>query len=276
MGQTFSDDVLSGRTALISGGTSGINLGIARAFLSRGARVSIFGRSHDKADAAARELAVEMPHCRDRILALSADVREQEQVQSVVERTSAHFGPLDVVIAGAAGNFVAPAVGLSSRGFQTVVDIDLIGTYNLFRTAFDVASKPGASFFAISAEQAINPHPFQAHVCAAKAGVDMLVKVLAMEWGPAGVRVNGIMPGPIDDTEGMARLAPTQEARLALEQRIPLRRYGLKQEIADLATFLCSPSAAYVTGAIIECDGGAHLAGLADTTRDALVPLPPR
>lgn len=274
MGHIFHDDLLAGRTALISGGTSGINLGIARAFLILGARVAIFGRDQDKANSAAAALRAEGSQWDDRILALSADVRDMSQIQNVVKQTTDCFGQLDIVIAGAAGNFVAPAVGLSSRGFQTVVDIDLIGTYNLFRAAFDYARKPSASFIAISAEQAINPHPFQAHVCAAKAGIEMLVKVLAMEWGPAGIRVNGIMPGPIDDTEGMARLAPTQDARQALEQRIPLRRYGDKQEVADLAAFLSCSAATYITGSILPCDGGAHLAGLANTTRDALVPLP--
>jgi len=101
---------------------------------------------------------------------------------------------------------------------------------------------------------------WQAHVCAAKAGVDLLTKTLALEWGPAGIRANCITPGPTDDTEGMRRLAPTPESRRAIEQAVPLRRFGTKDELADLALFLCSDAAAYITGAVYVCDGGQSLA----------------
>src|SRR6185295_16943320 len=113
---------------------------------------------------------------------------------------------------GAAGNFVAPALGMSANGFKTVVDIDLMGTFHVFRASFAFLRRPGASLIAITAPQAVRPSMFQAHVCSAKAGINMLTKCLAMEWGPAGVRVNAISPGPIADTEGMRRLAPSAEA----------------------------------------------------------------
>ena len=104
-------------------------------------------------------------------------------------------------------------------------------------------------------------YPLQAHVCAAKAGVELLSKTLALEWGPAGVRVNCITPGPTDGTEGMARLAPTEEARRRVNETVPLRRMGTKDEIADVAVFLCSDAAAYVTGSVYHCDGGTSLIG---------------
>jgi len=148
---------------------------------------------------------------------------------------------------------------LSANGFRTVVDIDLNGTFNVFRGAFDLLRKPGASLIAISAGQAINPIMLQAHACAAKAGVNQLVRVMAMEWGPLGVRVNGISPGPIAGTEGMARLAPTEQITETLTRRIPLRRYGTIAEVAESAVFLCSESAAYITGTILDCDGGSQL-----------------
>jgi NAD(P)-dependent dehydrogenase (short-subunit alcohol dehydrogenase family) len=99
----------------------------------------------------------------------------------------------------------------------------------------------------------------QAHVCAAKAGVDLLTRTLAIEWGPAGIRANCITPGPTDDTEGMRRLAPTDDARRKVEQAVPLRRFGYKDELADLALFLCSDAAAYITGGVYYCDGGSAL-----------------
>jgi len=126
--------------------------------------------------------------------------------------------------------------------------------------------KPGASIVNISASHAYIPIAFQAHVCAAKAGIDILTKTLAIEWGPAGVRVNCITPGPTDDTEGMRRLCPTPEARERISSSIPLRRYGTREELADLALFLCSEAASFITGAIYACDGGHSLtraAGLA-------------
>jgi NAD(P)-dependent dehydrogenase (short-subunit alcohol dehydrogenase family) len=103
--------------------------------------------------------------------------------------------------------------------------------------------------------------PMQAHVCAAKAGVDMLTRVLAMEWGGSGVRVNAITPGPIDDTEGMRRLAPTDEGREKIIQAMPLQRFGTKEDIARLALFLTSDAASFITGSIMVCDGGQSLLG---------------
>jgi hypothetical protein len=163
------------------------------------------------------------------------------------------------VIAGAAGNFMASAVKLSPKGFKAVVDIDLLGTYNVFRAAFDVLNKPGASLIAITAPQAVRPMPQQVHVCAAKAGVNMVVKVLAMEWGAAGVRVNAICPGPIGGTEGVERMAPTAADKAYWLQRTALRRFGSPADIARAALFLSSADAAFITGAILDCDGGMSL-----------------
>ena len=166
------------------------------------------------------------------------------------------------VEAGSAGEEVALA-----NGFKTVVDIDLIGTFNVLRASFEFLRRPGASLISITAGQAERASLFQAHVCAAKAGINMLTKCLALEWGPGGVRVNAISPGPIAETEGMARLAPTEEAEARVNGRNPLRRYGTKDEIADMAIFLSTDKAAYVNGAIIPVDGGS---GAGDASGNAL------
>jgi NAD(P)-dependent dehydrogenase (short-subunit alcohol dehydrogenase family) len=161
-----------------------------------------------------------------------------------------------VLVSGAAGNFPSPALGMSANGFKAVVDIDLLGTFNVLRSAHSFLRKPGASVISISAPQALLPLAAQSHVCAAKAGVDMLGRALAIEWGGDGVRVNSVIPGPIEGTEGMARLAPTPDALSAIAAGVPLGRLGTTRDVANLVMFLASPFAAYVTGAVIPVDGG--------------------
>jgi NAD(P)-dependent dehydrogenase (short-subunit alcohol dehydrogenase family) len=188
-------------------------------------------------------------------------VRNYEDCENALRKTNEAFGAIDILVCGAAGNFPAAVLGMSSNGFKAVVDIDLVGTFNTCRAAYEFLHKPGASVIAISATHAFVPIAYQAHVCAAKAGIDMLSKTLAIEWAGAGVRVNVIAPGPVDDTEGMRRLAPTPEARRKAMAAVPLGRFAGKDEIADLALFLCSDAAAYITGAVCVCDGGQSLLG---------------
>jgi NAD(P)-dependent dehydrogenase (short-subunit alcohol dehydrogenase family) len=242
----------SGRAVFVAGGTSGINLGIAEAFAAAGASVAVLGRSQDKLNTAQARLQ----KFGGTVLGFSADVRDAAAVAAALESAHGRLGPLDVVVSGAAGNFPASAVGMSPNAFKSVVDIDLLGTFNVLRGAHAFLRKPGAAVINISAPQAVLPMAYQAHVSAAKAGVDMLTRVLAIEWGSDGIRVNGLIPGPIEGTEGMARLAPTPEAMQTVAQGVPLGRLGTKQDVANLAMFLASPEASYITGAVIPVDGG--------------------
>lgn len=248
----FKDGLLNGKVAFVAGGTSGINLGIAKRMAELGAKVAVAGRDPEKAQRAAAAIG-------HGAVGYSTDVRDYAATRAVMEQIHRAWGLMDIVVSGAAGNFLAPVAGLSANGFKTVVDIDLLGTFNVFRGCYDLIRKPGASLIAITAGQAVNPTMLQIHACAAKAGVNQVVRVMAMEWGPEGVRVNGISPGPIAGTEGMERLAPNPEVTKALTGRIPLRRYGEINEIAESAVFLSSDSAAYITGAILDCDGGSGL-----------------
>ncbi len=252
-----NDKLFAGKVVFVAGGTSGINLGIAQSFLACGARVAVLSRSSDKVDAAVKTLH----DMGGEAIGFAADVREFDAVRDAFAATEAAFGKADVIVSGAAGNFPALAENMSSNAFRSVVDIDLIGTFNVLRSGFDHLNRNGASIVNISAPQSVMPSPMQSHVCAAKAGIDQLTRCLAIEWGPYGTRVNAILPGPIEGTEGMLRLAPTEQHRAAIEQALPLRRYGTKQEVADLALFLSSPSAKYITGAVIPCDGGLCASG---------------
>jgi NAD(P)-dependent dehydrogenase (short-subunit alcohol dehydrogenase family) len=257
MSSTFQPGLLRGKVALVTGGGSGINLAIAKRFAEHGAKLAIIGRSQEKLDAATKELT----SLGTQALGFSADVRDYAAVANAIQQTRGQLGAIDIVVCGAAGNFPAPAEKLSANGFKAVVDIDLLGTFNTCRAAFEHLTKPGASIINISAPQAFVPMALQAHVCAAKAGVDMITRTLAIEWGAHGIRVNSIVPGATAETEGMSRLATSEAAADKIRQAIPLRRWGAKDELADLALFLCSPVANYINGAVIPCDGGLSLLG---------------
>ncbi len=253
----FRPDLLAGKHAFLTGGSSGINLGIAEKLAEHGAKVRINGRKPEKIEAAVAGI-----RAKGGVAAgAPADVRDPAALEAQILASVAEWGPIDILVSGAAGNFPAPAVMISPNGFKSVMDIDVLGTFHAARAAFPHLRQPGASVIHVSAPQAFVPMPFQAHVCAAKAGVDMLTRVLAMEWGPAGIRVNSLTPGPIEGTEGMARLAPSDDARKVVLENIPLGRLGRREDIADFALFLCSDAASFVTGAVLVCDGGQSLMG---------------
>ena len=257
MPKVFCDHLLKGKVAFITGGGSGINLRIAERFAEQGAQLALVGRKQEKLDAAVKK----MEALGAKAIGVSADVRDYAALDSAFRKTREAFGEVDILLCGAAGNFPAPAVGMSANGFKSVIDIDLLGAFNTCRAGFEHLRKPGASIIAITATHAFIPYPMQSHVCAAKAGIELLCKTLAIEWGSMGMRVNTIAPGPVDGTEGMDRLTPTEESKKQLTSTIPLGRYATKDEIADLAIFLSSDAARYITGATLVCDGGSSLVG---------------
>jgi peroxisomal 2,4-dienoyl-CoA reductase len=189
---------------------------------------------------------------------VAGDVRKPADVDAVIAQTVETFGRLDVLVNGAAGNFICLAENLSPNGFGTVVDIDLKGTFNVSRAAFPFLKKQGGAVLNISATLQLLGTVGQSHASAAKAGIDALTRALAAEWGPAGVRVNGLAPGPVDGTEGVRRLT-TDATRKQIEQLCPLGRMATIDEIATAALFLCSDASAFVTGVTLVVDGGLWL-----------------
>lgn len=256
MSRIFKDNLLAGQVALVTGGGSGIGAGIAKLLAKQGAKVALVGRRAEKLEAVAAQIREDGGEA----LSLPGDVRDFARVEESVKRCVAELGGLDVVVNGAAGNFPVPAAQLSSNGFKAVMDIDLLGTFNVCRASFEPLSKRGGVIVSITAPQAFVPSVLQAHVGAAKAGIEKLTKDLALEWGAFGIRVNTIAPGPVEGTEGMTRLAPGSMAE-EMKGKLPLRRYATIEEIAEGVLFLVSPAGSYVTGAMLLMDGGMALLG---------------
>ena len=253
---TFSPNLFAGKTIAVTGGGSGINLGIARTLARLGANVGICGRTQDKLDAA----TIELEELGAKVFAKALDVRDLDALSAFFDELVSTFGSCDTVVAGAAGNFLCAAEAMSSNAFKTVVDIDLIGSFHTAKASYDHLANSSGSLIFISAAQSFMPFEYQAHAGAAKAGVDQLMRQLALEWGRKNIRVNCVVPGPIAGTKGMSLLASSR-----LEQHlmgtIPAGRLGTVGDVGAAAAFLASPLASYITGASLIVDGGQYLNG---------------
>ncbi|KAJ7457241.1 2,4-dienoyl-CoA reductase [Mycena galericulata] len=254
----FKDDIFKGKVLFCTGGGSGICRGMTEAIMRHGADATIVGRKLDRLTQAAKELS---ETTGKKCIPCQGDVRQPKTLQDAVAKTIEAFGRIDFVICGAAGNFLVPISGLSENGFRTVMEIDTIGTYNTIKaTLLHVRASKGA-YIHVSASLHYRGTPYQVHVSAAKAGVDALSAVLAVEEGPHGVRSNVISPGAIAGTEGMDRLE-NKGAGAEGQGSYPLGRLGAIGEVANAAVFLFSGAAAYITGQVLGVDGGSqHLSG---------------
>ena len=244
---SFRPDLLRGQRAVVTGGATGIGNATASAFAAHGAEVVLLSRNADRLRAAAKAIGPQASFH-------AADVRDAARMAEVATQ----IGKTDVLVNCAAGNFPSPFDALSENGWKSVVDIVLNGTANACR-AFRPHLTPSASVVNVVAGYAWTGAPGVAHSGAAKAGVLNLTKTLAVEWAP--VRVNAVSPGPIDQTEGVKRLADDLGLRPAMEKAVPLRRLGLPAEVAQACLFLASPAASYVTGACLVVDGGMDAKG---------------
>ena len=249
----FREDLLQGQVAIVTGGGTGIGATISKELARHGADVVIASRNPEHHE----EIVQQIEALGRRALAVQADVRDPEQTKAVAERALKQFGRIDVLINNAAGNFLCAAEQLTPNGWRAVVEIVLNGTFFMSQAVLPAMKQQGGgSIINIGANYAWLAAPYVAHSGAAKAGVLNLTRTLAVEWAPYNIRVNAVTPGPIEETEGVARLMGDPQVQRAVLNSIPLRRLGKREEIAWAVLFLVSPAAAYITGHNLVVDGG--------------------
>ena len=267
----FRDDLLRGQVALVTGGGTGIGLGISELLAKLGAHVVIASRKAEHVEAAAQGLR----DAGDSASAETLDVREPERIAAVVKKVAEERGRIDLLVNNAAGNFYAPSESLSPNAWRSVIEIDLYGTFFCSQAVLPVMkAQGGGRIVSISMTLHYRGWPLMAHATAAKAGIDALTRTLALEWAPYGIRMNAIAPGPIP-TEGVRKaFTPPPSASgqvpdvFAVEKAmesyarkaIPAGRWGTPRDIANMVAFLASPAGEWITGAIMVVDGGEWLA----------------
>lgn len=258
-GSPFRDDLLAGKTALVTGGATGMGLAMTHCFAAHGARVLICSRKEENLKAAAE--SVRAQYGKD-VLYKVCDVREPDQVEAVMELAEREFGALDMLVNNAAGNFLVPFDQMSRNAWNAVINIVLNGTFNVSKAAFPLLQKRGAAVTNMVATYAWGAAPLVSHSGAAKAGVLNLTKSLAIEWASFGIRVNALAPGVVVTKNASGNLGyADDDAQEKLLGTIPLRRFGTADEMALAALWLSSPAASYVTGECLVVDGGQWLTG---------------
>ena len=266
----FRPGLLDGQVALVTGGGTGIGLGISELLAELGAHVVIASRKPAHLEAALAAITARGHQAS----VVPLDVRDPERVQAVVQGVAAQHGRIDLLVNNAAGNFYAPSATLSPNAWKAVVEIDLYGTFYCSQAVYPImAQQGGGRIVSTSMTLHYRGWPLMAHATAAKAGVDALTRTLAVEWAPQRIRVNAIAPGPIP-TEGVRKaftppadsgvpdLFAAAEEKMAEYARtgIPLGRWGSPRDIANMVAFLASPAGDWITGAIFVVDGGEWLA----------------
>ncbi|MBX2844612.1 MAG: SDR family oxidoreductase [Saprospiraceae bacterium] len=257
----FSEKVLEGKTAIVTGGGSGLGKSMATYFSALGANVVITSRKQEKLDKAAEEMRAASG---GEILTIAGDVRDYDSVENVIAKTEEAFGKVDILLNNAAGNFISPTERLSHRAFESIIGIVLQGSVNFTLATGKnwIAKQQKGTVLNIVTTYAWTGSGYVVPSACAKAGVLAMTRSLAVEWAKYGIRTNAIAPGPFPTKGAWDRLfPPALTEKFALEKKVPLKRVGEHQELANLAAYLVSDFSGYVNGEVVTIDGGEWLQG---------------
>ncbi len=256
------DDALKGKNIVVTGGGSGLGKAMTKYFLELGAKVAITSRNLEKLQNTAKELSDQTD---GECLALQCDVRHIDQVETMHKQVIDAFGTVDILLNNAAGNFISPTERLSANAFDTIIDIVLKGTKNCtitFGKHWISTKQTNTNVLNIVTTYAWTGSAYVVPSATAKAGVLAMTRSLAVEWAKYGMRFNAIAPGPFPTKGAWDRLLPGDlKEKFDLAKKVPLKRVGEHQELANLAAYLVSDFAAYVNGEVITIDGGEWLMG---------------
>ncbi len=256
------DGALSDKVIVVTGGGSGLGKAMTKYFLELGAKVAITSRDLEKLQQTAAELESETGGT---CLPLQCDVRHYDQVENMLQETLKQFGKVDVLLNNAAGNFIAPTERLSAHAFDTIIDIVLKGSKNCtlaFGKHWIDTKQESATILNIVTTYAWTGSAYVVPSATAKAGVLAMTRSLAVEWAKYGIRSNAIAPGPFPTKGAWDRLLPGDLAeKFDMAKKVPLKRVGDHQELANLAAYLVSDFSAYINGEVVTIDGGEWLKG---------------
>lgn len=256
------DDALKGKTIVVTGGGSGLGKAMTKYFLELGANVAITSRNLEKLQNTAKELEGET---RGKCLPVQCDVRHYEEVENMLQQAINEFGSVDILLNNAAGNFISPTERLSANAFDTIIDIVLKGSKNCtlaFGKHWIDKGEKNKTILNIVTTYAWTGSAYVVPSATAKAGVLAMTRSLAVEWAKYGIRSNAIAPGPFPTKGAWDRLLPGDlKEKFDLSKKVPLKRVGEHQELANLAAYLVSDFSAYVNGEVITIDGGEWLKG---------------
>ena len=267
----FEKDLLNGKTIVVTGGGTGLGKSMSRRFGELGANIVISGRRKEKLE----DTADEFSKLGIDVLTCPGDVRKLEDVELMTSQTLDRFGTIDCLLNNAAGNFISPTEMLSPNAFKVVIDIVLMGTWNCTSTiGKEMIKNKKGNVLSIVTTYAWTGSPYVVPSAAAKAGVLAMTRSLAVEWGKHNIRFNAIAPGPFPTKGAWSRLMPPgfEDFEDGMKDKIPMKRFGERHELENLASYLMSDGSAYINGEVVTIDGGEWLAGAAEFSQLSKIP----
>ena len=267
----FEKNLLNGQTIVITGGGTGLGKSMSRRFGELGANIVISGRRKEKLE----ETADEFSKLGINVLTCPGDVRKLEDVELMTSQAIDKFGKIDGLLNNAAGNFISPTEMLSPNAFKVVIDIVLMGTWNCTSTiGKEMIKNKKGNVLSIVTTYARTGSPYVVPSAAAKAGVLAMTRSLAVEWGKYNIRFNAIAPGPFPTKGAWSRLMPPgfEDFEDGMKNKIPMKRFGERHELENLASYLMSDGSAYINGEVVTIDGGEWLAGAAEFSEMDKIP----